>query len=100
MTLAAGQAVITGNSHQVGPFTGQCDQIWRNSATLADISKYYISGLFGFGQSFQLNLALTVVCFWASFHCCKGPNIENTIWSHCPLVSGQNLFETCIGRCL
>ena len=40
----------------------------------------YISGLFGFGQSFQLTLA-QFVCHWAHFQCWKWPNIENTIWS-------------------
>ena len=45
----------------------------------------YIKGLFGFGQSFYLTL-VQFECFWANFHCCKWPNIENTIWpiwSHC-----------------
>ena len=39
-----------------------------------------ISSLFGFGQSFQFTLT-QFVCFWAIVHCCKWPNIENTIWS-------------------
>ena len=41
---------------------------------------HYISGLFGFGQSFELTLA-QFVCFWANFHCCKWTNIENIILS-------------------
>ena len=40
----------------------------------------YIYGLFGFGPSFHDTLA-QFVCFWANFHYCKWPNIENTTWS-------------------
>ena len=51
----------------------QCDQIWRNSTTLANIEKSLAIYLrsFGFGQSFQLTLA-QFVCFWANFIAVNG----------------------------
>ena len=53
----------------------------------------YILGLFGFGQCFQLTLA-QFECFWANFHLCKWPNIENTIWSSGHTGGRPHLFMT------
>ena len=53
-----------------------------------------ISGLFGFGQSFQLTLT-QFECYRAHFHCWKWPNIENTIWT-----SGHTAFLTYLRLCV
>ena len=61
---------------------GQCDQIWRNSTTLANISKYlaiYLRFIW-FWAKFSTHIG--IICMLLSkFHCWKWPNIENTIWS-------------------
>ena len=48
--------------------------------------------MFAFGQNFQLTL-VQFVSFWANFHCCKWPNIENTIWSQM-----SYRIDPCIGK--
>ena len=55
---------------------GEIPPLWQLFKSLWQ----YISGLFGFGQSFQIPLA-QFVCLWTNFNCFKWPNIENTIWS-------------------
>ena len=46
----------------------QCDQIWRNIATLAKSSNWQIyDGLFTIWQKFEPTLA-NFVHFWANFH--------------------------------
>ena len=47
----------------------QCDQIWRNFATLAKTLKSWaiFEGLFTIWENFGQTLA-NLVCHWASFH--------------------------------
>ena len=64
----------------------QCDQIWRNFATLAKSSKSLaiFGGLIWYLEIFWTYLG-QLLCNWTNEHCCKRPNIEInsiSIWSH------------------
>ena len=54
----------------------QCDQSWRNFATLTKVSIFvqYFEGLFGIWQNCETTL-VNVLCVWVNIHCCKGPKI-------------------------
>ena len=56
----------------------QCDTIWRNLATLANVYKSLANfvSLFLIWQNAEPILANLWHC-WANFHCSKWPNIEN-----------------------
>ena len=45
-----------------------------------------------FWQNFEIAL-VNFLCFWATFHCCKWPKIEQTIRSHC---NGYQTDDTCL----
>ena len=62
---------------------GECDQIWRNFASLAN----YLTILkifFNIWQNFEPSLK-KIVLYWLNFMGCKWPNIKKNldIWSHC-----------------
>ena len=64
----------------------QCDQIWRNFATLAKFWKALaiLKGLFGIWQTFVPNL-VNLYCNWAKFLWGKWPKYWKSnvvIWSH------------------
>ena len=67
-------------------FFYQCDEIWRNFATLAKILKVFgqfLHGLFNIWQTFVPTLAF--LCSWPNRNCCNGQRLinNNAIWSHC-----------------
>ena len=55
----------------------QCDQIWRNFSTLANVknSCQLFEALISIWKIFEPTLENSV-CFWANLYCCKWPNIE------------------------
>ena len=63
----------------------QCDQIWRNYATLAKKSAIVtkFGGSFSIWHIVQQTLA-NFLWYWANLHCCKWPRIKNclAIWTH------------------
>ena len=65
--------------------TTQCDQTWRNFATLAKFRHFgkilkvfgqLLKALFTIWQNFEPTLA-NILCYWANLHPYKWPNIEN-----------------------
>ena len=60
----------------------QCDQIWRNFNSIWTI---FCMVHFIFGK--LLKPTLTFLCYWANYHCCKWPNNNIAIWSHCLLFT-------------
>ena len=59
----------------------QCDQIWRNSTTLAKIKSLWqlFNGLFSIWHYFYHTLP-DFQCHWANFHCYLWLNIEQIIF--------------------
>ena len=59
-------------------FTLRLSSVWPDLAKFHHFGKY----LNIFGNIFKVYLVLAqCLCFWANFHCCKLPNIENKICS-------------------
>ena len=60
----------------------QCDQIWLNFNIFAQFFK--VRHFFCFCGKFKVLRKIMrgwdFLCFWANFHCCKWPNIEQTTW--------------------
>ena len=75
----------------------QCDQIWRNSTTLAFPNFWQcVLRPFGFGAKF-LTLFGTICILLGKIHYCKWPNIENTICSSghtaCSVLHDRSVLE-------
>ena len=64
--------------HSVTKF-GEISPLWHNLQSLGQ----FLDGLFTIWQNFEPTLA-SFIYFWANFHRCKWPNVENdiAIWSH------------------
>ena len=81
---------VTRSTYWVGGV--QCDQIWRNFATLAKVYKslanfwwfiFYLANCTAHFGNFMT--------FWANFHCCKWPNTEKQSHHLVTLVGSPNV---------
>ena len=68
----------------------QCDQIWRNFATLAKCYNYFaiLLGLVSFWQHTEPTFGYIYDKYWPNFHGYKSQILKNdlAIWSHCKML--------------
>ena len=70
----------------------QCDQIWRNFATLANMFLVLdnFNNLVYCSAKFWTYFGKFCIIFWSNFRCCLTLKNKPTIWSHCERTKSSN----------